>query len=280
MLCSPSLKGVIILHKKIHAKALAAATRYKRSEVELIEVLQQVWTAKTFYQLGCRSMFQYSVSKLGLSPEVTNIFNKITKKTLNVSGFKEQIECGNISLSNASRICSVITEENKERWFELAKGPKAKLEREIALASPKQAIREKSRMKVFGNEVRVELTYGVSKAHMEKITRAKDLLSQKLGRGATLEEVSEATLDLYLEKNDPLKKPCPGTRRGRVTIKRAVHHSNDSQCSHIDENGERCPERRHLHIHHIQPRARGGTNDLDNLTILGSGHHHAHHRSG
>ena len=93
-----------MLHKEIHETALAAATRYKRSEVELIEVLQQVWTCKTFYHFGCSSLFQYSVSKLGLSPEVTNIFNKITKKTLKVRGFKEQIENGNISLSNASRI--------------------------------------------------------------------------------------------------------------------------------------------------------------------------------
>ena len=200
----------------------------------MIEVLQQVWTAKTFYHKGCISLFQYSVSKLGLSPEVTNLFNEITKKTLRIKWFKEEIANDIISLSNASRICSVITEKNKAKWVEIANGPKSKLEREIAQASPKQAIKEKTRMKVCGNEVRIELTYGVNEPHMEKLTRVKDLVSLKLGHGATLEEVSEETLNLYIEKNDPLKKRKPST-------KRAVHHNNQSQCAHIDEQGERCP---------------------------------------
>ena len=268
-------------HEALHHKALEVVKRYKRCEVELIEVLQQVWTERTFYHFGCNSLFQYSVTKLGLSPEVTNIFNKITKKTLKVPGFLEEIKQGNITISNASRLCSVITPENKDHWFERAKQAKPNLEREIALASPKSAIKEKKTLKVYGNEVRVELTYGVSEQHLEEIKRVQDLLSQKLKRSAILEDVSEATIKLYLEKHDPLKKPCKpqkgSGRRIKVTLSRSVHHQHNSQCTHIDENGRRCQERRFLHIHHIKPLSEGGTNDLDNLTLFCSGHHRVSH---
>ena len=272
-------------YKITHSKALEAVARYKRSEIELIEILEEVWTYKTFYHFKCNSLFRYAVDELKLSPEVTSIFNKVMKKTLIIPGFKEQIRNGNISISNASRICSVITKDNKERWFELARLPKSKLEREVALASPRAAIRERARMKAIGNVVRYELQYGVSEEHMQDIKRAQDLLSQKLGRAALFEDVSNVSVNLFLDKNDPLRK-CLGTKiktsvsQGRqlqVTVKRRVHHNNESQCSHINAAGERCQERRHLHIHHIKAISEGGTNDISNLTILCSGHHRAHH---
>ena len=111
-------------HKDIDTRALAVTARYKRSEIELLDILQEVWTSKTFYAFKYQSLHHYSVERLKLSPEVASIFNKIMKKTLKVSGFKEQIRDGKISISNASRICSVITNENKEHWFELAQGSK------------------------------------------------------------------------------------------------------------------------------------------------------------
>lgn len=129
---------------------------------------------------------------------------------------------------------------------------------------------------------------------MQSIRRAQDLLSQQLGKGATLEDVSEAALEFYLSKKDPLRVPVktrkckpapakaahPKQRQAlKVSIRRRVHHQNESQCSHIDEQGQRCQQRRHLHIHHIKPVWEGGTNEIGNLTILCSGHHAAHHRS-
>ncbi|MFN7905437.1 MAG: HNH endonuclease, partial [Pseudobdellovibrionaceae bacterium] len=72
-------------------------------------------------------------------------------------------------------------------------------------------------------------------------------------------------------------KSVGAARNLKITVKRAVHHKNESQCSHIDELGQRCQQRRHLHIHHIQPLSQGGANHINNLIILCSGHHQAHH---
>ena len=296
-------------HNLLHEKALEVAATYKRSEIDLIEILQQVWQERIFYYFNCNSLFEYAVKKLHLSREVASIYNKIAKKALIIPGFKEQIQSGCISVSNANRICSVITPENKEKWFTLAQGAKLQLEKAVALASPKTAIRDRAIARNIGDHVQMEIRFGASEKSFDDLKRAQDILSQKLQRAATMDDVYSAALQLFLDKNDPLRKSCRansktnsktnqtqtdkkaasetktlGTMKSvgaarnlKITVKRAVHHKNESQCSHIDELGQRCQQRRHLHIHHIQPLSQGGTNHINNLTILCSGHHQAHH---
>jgi hypothetical protein len=294
-------------HDRLHEKALEVAATYKRSEIDLIEILQQVWVERSFYYFNCNSLFEYAVKKLHLSREVASIYNKIAKKALIIAGFKEQIQSGSISVSNANRICSVITPENKEKWFMLAQGSKLQLEKAVALASPKTAIRERAIARNIGDHVQMEIRFGTSEKSFDDLKRAQDILSQKLQRGATMDDVYSSALQLFLDKNDPLRKSCRvktnqtqtqnqndkiatseikvlGTMKSvgaarnlKITVKRAVHHKNESQCSHIDELGQRCQQRRHLHIHHIQPLSQGGTNHINNLIILCSGHHQAHH---
>ncbi|MFN7906077.1 MAG: HNH endonuclease, partial [Pseudobdellovibrionaceae bacterium] len=277
--------------------------------IDLIEILQQVWVERSFYYFNCNSLFEYAVRKLHLSREVASIYNKIAKKALIIPGFKEQIKSGSISVSNANRICSVITPENKEKWFMLAQGSKLQLEKAVALASPKTAIRERAIARNIGDHVQMEIRFGTSEKNYDDLKRAQDILSQKLQRGATMDDVYSSALQLFLDKNDPLRKSCRvktnqtqtqtqnqndkkatseikvlGTMKSvgaartlKITVTRAVHHKNESQCSHIDELGQRCQQRRHLHIHHIQPLSQGGTNQINNLIILCSGHHQAHH---
>jgi 5-methylcytosine-specific restriction endonuclease McrA len=60
-------------------------------------------------------------------------------------------------------------------------------------------------------------------------------------------------------------------------IKHQVYLSNNGQCSSTDEDGKRCAARRFLDIHHIQPVSQGGSDELENLTLLCSGHHQAIH---
>ncbi|MFN8945346.1 MAG: hypothetical protein ACK5WZ_12085, partial [Pseudobdellovibrionaceae bacterium] len=144
-------------HDRLHEKALEVAATYKRSEIDLIEILQQVWVERSFYYFNCNSLFEYAVRKLHLSREVASIYNKIAKKALIIPGFKEQIKSGSISVSNANRICSVITPDNKEKWFMLAQGAKLQLEKAVALASPKTAIRERAIARNIGDQVQMEI---------------------------------------------------------------------------------------------------------------------------
>lgn len=39
------------------------------------------------------------------------------------------------------------------------------------------------------------------------------------------------------------------------------------QCTFVAENGQRCPARRMLEFHHVDPHARGGPSTLSNVTL-------------
>ena len=67
------------------------------------------------------------------------------------------------------------------------------------------------------------------------------------------------------------RKPLPAATKHRVMLKFA------GQCSHVDQQGERCRETKFLEIHHLKPIALGGGDHLENLTLLCSGHHQAQH---
>ena len=60
-------------------------------------------------------------------------------------------------------------------------------------------------------------------------------------------------------------------------LKHQVYLNNNGQCASTDKEGKRCVSRRFLEIHHIQPLSRGGLDEIDNLTLLCSGHHKAEH---
>ncbi len=269
-------------HSKIHLAAVEAADTHRKSEMELLNALELVWKNKTFVKYGCRSLFEYSTKHLKLSEEMASIVNKIAKKFTEIPELKLQMETGDLSLSKVNRITAVVNKENLNHWVNVAKGTKRNLEKEIAKAQPEKAIPERARHQKAGDTLRVAISYSMTQEEFALFERTQDLLSQKLKRPATLGEVHLAAIQELSAKLDPLKKPLRskqgGTTKLTITLKRQVHHNYNSQCTHVDENGERCSARRHLDIHHIIPKSRGGTDLEDNLTILCSGHHRAHHR--
>jgi len=57
-----------------------------------------------------------------------------------------------------------------------------------------------------------------------------------------------------------------------------VNARDGRRCAFIDASGNRCPNERWLHIHHVQSVARGGTNTPENLITLCSRHHQLVHQ--
>ncbi len=64
----------------------------------------------------------------------------------------------------------------------------------------------------------------------------------------------------------------------RIKAMRKVVTAQAHQCTYQDPWTQfRCDKERFLHIHHKLPVAKGGTNALDNLTLLCSAHHRLEH---
>lgn len=197
---------------------------------------------------------------------------------------KAAVENGDISLSKARRITSVVTNENADEWIENAKTMKQRdLEKAVAQANPEAVIRE--RIRPVAKE-RLELRTGISEALDKKLQRVKDIANT-----SSLEAVLEACVDAYLEKNDPIQKaeraalrkqkPVSPPSSGRKPLPAQVVHEvtrrDGAQCTFRYASGERCPNRRFLEKHHVREVARGGLNVASNLVTLCSAHHRGSH---
>ncbi len=254
----------------LHQRALLAAKKFREAEGELLTVLQLIDQEKIFLGMGYSSLFKYAVEGLGLSEANAYNFIHVARKAVEIPELKENVVLGRITLSNARKIAPMLTAENKNHWLKLAETlPKPALEREIAKTRPDLVIQQRTRA-VSSN--RHELKFGVSDEFLDKLKRAQDHVSQKIKAHANFESTIEFAIDCLLAKSEPVL----GT--GKISIRRQVKSRDQHRCTFTSREGVRCTQTRWLDIHHIQPRAEGGADTLENLTTLCANHHHYLHR--
>jgi 5-methylcytosine-specific restriction endonuclease McrA len=136
------------------------------------------------------------------------------------------------------------------------------------------------------SEERTYLRFSVSRETDEKLKRAKDVCGVK-GLG----EILDLALEALLEKKDPARRE--ERRRKREVLRPAQDDENRHaepkakhpkpvplrikdkllresgyQCSYVSSEGHRCQAKTKLEVDHVRPRAKGGTNDPENLRIL------------
>jgi hypothetical protein len=189
---------------EVHARALAAAQRYRTAEAELLQVFDQVERYRVHLVRGFSSLFQYGVEGLGLSENVVYTMIAVTRKAREVPALLGAIERGEVTLSNARRIVPLLTVDNQEEWIRKARELSArKLDREVARVRPEALTPESA---TYVTETRIRLELGLSEAAMLKLRRAQDLICQKRKRAASLEEVLMTLTQEFLHRNDPLEQ--------------------------------------------------------------------------
>ena len=282
--------GITALHEK--AKGLAAD--YLRTEGELLATLIQMHTARAFAVLNFQGIFDYCVGALGLSEAQAYYFKSVAVKSREVPQISEAVTHGQLTLSQARRIVPVITQENHDQWIEKAKTlSQGELERAVAAANPSARIKE--RLRPVAKQVS-ELKVPVDPDTEANLNALKDILSQKQGKAASLEEVIRWAAQVTREKFDPVrraaravslgnrvgnklgnKRPAQPPKSGRQPIPASVKHPvvlrDEGRCVFVGPDGGRCRQKRWLHVHHGQPVQRGGKNTVDNLRLLCSAHH-------
>ena len=229
-------------HTALHQKAKLIANRYKQCEQELVSVISQVDSTKSFYKLGYSSLFSYMTQALGLTESVACNISAVVRKAYQVPKLQEKVVSGEISLSKARKLTPVITQENQDQWLEVAATKTQKqIEREVALAHPKAAIIEKiqyvsshlkvkEKVEIKQNIPRLKLELGLSEKLMLKFRRCQDLESGRQKKNVSLEECLEILTQFYLEKKDPVKK----AQRRKIREKRekaALDAENNASAS-------------------------------------------------
>jgi hypothetical protein len=188
----------------LHMRAIAIASQLKRSEADLIEILQELDAHKAFRDYGCASLYEYCVQFLNLSESTSYNLINVARKAKVVPELKIAIASGELSVSKARKIIPVLTPNNHTDWITLAKTKSLRLvEKAVAQAQPQLAITESVK---YRSEDRLEFKLGISEALLEKLERVVDLESQRTSRPCSREDAIMAALDVYIEKLDPLKK--------------------------------------------------------------------------
>ena len=133
------------------------------------------------------------------------------------------------------------------------------------------------------SEARYKVQLTASAELKAKLERACDLMRHRNPSG-DLAVVIDAAMDLLLAKlekerlgkvkapRNPTKPSATGsgTHRGHTIpagVRRAVFERDGEQCTFVDDAGERCPQRGHLELDHVEARALGGTNTASNLRV-------------
>lgn len=277
----------------LNTRAKSLAADYLRTEGELLSVLIEMRRERAFASLNFTGVFDYCERALRLSRAQAYYFKTVAEKAETVPELKQAIVDGEITLSQARRIAPVVTIHNHEHWIAEAKSlSQPELERRVAAENPKAHIKEKIRP-ITGD--RSELKVLIDEETEKNLRVLKDTLSQKLGRAASLADVVAWAAKVTREKFDPERRaqralkrsislgngqsPKPGRHRVAAPLKHEVIRRSGSRCSHLGHDGQRCEQRRWLHLHHIVPVASGGLNHVDNLQLRCSAHHALAHRS-
>lgn len=271
--------------KALHERAVSLSGQFKKAQAELLDILIEIDSRRVFQRMGFASLWEYCLRGLKLSESDADNFIRIARKSQIVPELKKAVQEGQINLSAARRICSVITNENKEQWLDLAKTlPQKELEKEIVKENPRVKVPDK--LKPLAPKL-TELHCSVSEEVEGLMRRVLDLESKRQKKNCSLEDALRQMALLYLEKNDPVKKAerqkntqqsdSPVLRRVPNNARHQVAQRDQGQCVFIDEQGHRCVQRRFTDIHHIQPYSIGGRHEAENLATLCSTHHKAIH---
>jgi len=274
------------LAQEFDDQATNLAKDYLRTEGALLSLLTEMRRHKLFAVLNYSGIFDYCERRLKLSRAQAYYFKTVAAKSEEVPEIKEAVEQGELTLSQARRIVPVVTKENHKEWVEKAKTlPQKVLEREVTSVNPKAHVNE--RIRPVARDLS-ELKVAVDPKTEDNLTALKEILSQKLGKPATLADVVAWAAEVTRTKFDPVKKaersraissrkseppPKPGRRAIRAKVNHTVVLRDDMHCTHVSADGRRCEQKRWLHKHHDIEVAKGGLNTVENVRLLCRAHH-------
>lgn len=264
----------------LHKKALRVAGNYKQAEVELIGLLQEIEACHGYSELGYTSLFTYVNQSLGLSEACSYQLIVVSRKSKVVPELLEAIARGDITVSKAKVIASVIFPTNQKEWIEKATCLSTRaLEKAVADSRPSKPRRDVARPEGQGH---TRMSASFDEETMLAIEHVRELLAQKRGRTVNLAEAIQEMAKEYVSRHDPVAKADrnhQNARHVKSSSKHSVHHRDRGCCQYRMPNGKICGDKNWTHLHHIKPRSEGGDDTPDNLITICAAHHrmiHAH----
>jgi hypothetical protein len=280
----------------------------------LLAHLVEVEERRLHLEAACPSMFQFCVQRLGMSEDEACRRIHAARLARCFPDLLARIERGDLTLSTMALLADTLTPSNYEELVEAAAGKtKADVQSLLARRSPSPdvpaaitSIPMQPAIPTLGtapapppaatagpqlvplSETRHKVQFTASDELRDKLERAQDLLRHANADG-DLAVVVERAVDLLLEKLEKQRlgktsrprKPREPREQGELAsvsraTRRAVFERDGQRCTFTDADGHRCPETTWLELDHIEARARGGTNEPDNLRVRCRAHNRLH----
>ncbi len=132
-------------------------------------------------------------------------------------------------------------------------------------------------------QAKVYIQFLVDQSFMVKYRTAITVLSNRVQR-LTFESVFTALLEEFIRRHEPTERHQRREQRTVHSIERQIRTSiptgtrdavfarDRARCTFVGSDGKRCEETIRLHVDHIKPVARGGSNEISNLRLLCAHH--------
>jgi hypothetical protein len=212
---------------EIHLDAVESVQKLKSCEADVIVNLQKVCDSRVYEYMGCKNLYTYAVQCLKIPEGQAYAFTSVAGKAAKLPDLQEAILAGEISVSMAKRVVSVINESNEAEWVDALKTKtKREIEKEVAKENPRAAVPEQAR---YVSEKIIELKVGFSEENYEILKRSQDLCAQKLGRHVSLEETITYLGREFNERTDPVKKAKRAHERTERNQSEGHNHKKDEE---------------------------------------------------
>jgi len=286
----------------LHEKALVLSREHRWVESQLVSLLMEIDRLQLYRLLGCASLFTYVVSMLGFSEGAAYQLITVTRKAKDVAALKAALEEQRLTVAKASRIVSVLSAENASELIEFASRHTSREtdlevarragrdgnERRSSLKIPVRVLQKlkhvQSLMGVVEFEAMLESLADYYIEREDPVKKAERALAKRAAAasaesGPASSERSEQTESVRSKSRARSRNSAPGKRKPLTARELHTVNARDGRrCTFIDASGNRCPNERWLHVHHLQSVARGGTNEPENLITLCSRHHQLVHQ--
>lgn len=217
----------------LHDRAIEVGKRYRRSEIEAIEVLQEIDRTRLYKRLDCSSLFLYAVKFMGLDESIAYPMITVARRAREIPQLQRSLKENKLSVVKANRIVGTLTAENATRLVGFAEtNSTAEINREVARQRKFQGLPVKLR------------TLKVSDETLVKVKRGSALMKS----GTDLDAAINIAFEEYLERHDPVRKAKRALDRrnlGRTmanretsknTIERPASHENGGKVDVTAEN--------------------------------------------
>jgi hypothetical protein len=295
---------------EVEARLVAALRDLDAARQNAVIWFGEILSRKLYLEFGCSSIHHYARSRLGFSRARTAYFLRLCRSFDALPALKESVSSGAVPWTKAREVVKVATPETESFWVEQAQSTgRRELERRVAVTQGAARVRrrapgqgdllsgggmggpavqqagaerdavDESAGEAVSPVVEVPVTVSFQLSP-EQYARYEAMLecARKHGARGSREELFLAAWEMLTRVS---RSAVETTGSGGDDQSASVREArSEPRYQIVIRQCETCGRAHFLDVHHVVPRADGGSNDPDNLiTLCAACHRMIHDRA-